>query len=453
MPYLKNFSHDVFISFSMDNDAYALGNEAWVAKFNSELIKMLKNKLPEGGKNVKTFYAPLDHQAGDLITSCLEGVANSAVLLIIGSPRWISDPYPKSEFAAFQEKFGAEEGRIFIAELEPLSGQDYPAQIKDVLRLEFWRLTKKGNARPIQNIDDQFSDSLADLAGPIARKLQELAGTPAVPPRAPNPNFKTVLLTQTTDDLLCDVESLRSALGQLDIAVLSSQTLPIEGAEFIDRFDALVGKADIVVQLLSENPGRKPPDLPQGYQQAQMDAVRAKPGKILMQWRDLKDPPPEVADSAHRRLLEGDKVQISTLAEFQAEVVRLATAPREPDRRKIFISFHPADNLSARKIVEKCVERRKAFTTPVHGADTTKISEEKYRSDQVVILYGRSQPQWAGPQIRLYGKATKNVRPATSILWLGCPRKEIVDLPEYDPVLDVIIAPDDNLDELFRKIF
>lgn len=459
MPYLSNFKHDVFISYSMDNDAYTLDSGKWVSTFYLLLKERIKNKIADGGKSLKVFFAPIDHQAGNNLDDCLKAIEESAVLVIIGSPRWMSDPWPKDEFAAFRRKFGSAEDRIFLAELEPPSkGQAYPDSLKKVLQINFWKHTEKGNPTPFQDKTGTFDERLADFTAPIAVTLEELKGNPRTAAKPPNPALRKVLLAQTTDDLLDDVEALSSALRQLEIQVVCNQTLPANGADFLAEFGALADQAEIVVQLLGPLAGRKPSDLRQGYQQAQADAVRAKTGKTLLQWRTFDPQQTEVRDEAHRELVVGDGVKEGSIADLQRAVVRLASQPppsgKPADHQRIFLSYAPDDAGPARRVVAECIKRKTQVSRPLHDADEIKDWKAKYReAGKVVILHGGSSPEWYGGQVRLYGKATAKAKPGVRVLWLGSPEKDVADLPEYNPDLDIVFDPNDTLDELFEKIF
>ena len=459
MPYLPDFRHDVFISYSMDNDAYTLDNGKWVSTFYWLLEARIKNKIADGGKDLKVFFAPIDHQAGNNLDDCLKAIAESATLVIIGSPRWMSDPWPKAEFAAFRRKFSDAGNRIYLAELEPPpKGQAYPDPLEGVLNIKFWKHTEKGNPTPFQDKTGTFDERLADFAAPIARTLEELKGKPRPAAKAPNPAFRKVLLAQTTDDLLDDVEALNSALRQLAIDVECNQNLPANGTDFLSEFGALADRAKIVVQLLSPHAGRRPSDLRQGYQQAQADAVRALPGKTLLQWRMFDPQQTEVRDQAHHLLVAGDGVKEGTIADLQREIVRLASLPPPPvrpaDRRGIFLSYDPVDVSHAQRVVDECLRRGTRLSRPLHDEDQIKDWKAKYReAGKVVILHGGSSPKWYGGQVRLYGKATAKAQPDVRVLWLGSPEKVIADLPEYNPDFDIVFDPNDDLGELFEKIF
>jgi hypothetical protein len=460
MAYLRDFEYDVFISYSMTNDELSLDGQPWVKQFETELASKLRNKLSANGKDICIFYSGRDLKPGEDIRSCTDIVKKSGILLIIGSPRYVADPWPIKELTAFQETAGGKNARTFIAEIETLGArQTYPDGIDQILRSEFWTMTDKGNAQTFERTEGAFNSRLTDLAQSIVTRLYQLNDVPTPPKRQPNPDYKTVLIAQTTDDLIDDAEQVRTSLEQFDIAVVTVQSISQAGPDFVRAFTDHAKVAGIVVQLFGPHSGRRPADLPDGYLKTQAEIVSAMPETELIQWRSVVDLA-TVKDDQHRALLEGPKVQCTSLTDFISEVRERATqppprAPTPDEGRFIFVNSDMIDDLRATEIFKKCKAEKRAVIKPVHGSDSIEQWKENYESSgKVVLVHEQSGPGWVASQLRLYAKTTAKleVKPDVRVIYLGPPEKREDDMPFFHPDFEMISAPDGDLDPLFRKL-
>jgi len=472
MPFLSDFTYDVFVSYSLVNDELNLDGQPWVRRFVDLLAIKLKNMLPERGKDVAFYFAAKgDLQFGQRLASCREEAKRSAVFLIIGSPRYL-DHWPTSELRAFTETGGAD--RIFIAELLPLpAGKTYPEIIGDPLRAPFWCATQRGSAQPLADARGEFDGRLNDFAAGLCSVLVAIgqstrsqisatvgkATKSLVDGRAPPPRTRPVLLARVTDDLEPLNARLRTHLEQFDIEVLPADGFNEEGAAFRDEFREQAAHAPLVVQLLGQYPARRTRELPEGYDGFQSQEARAREGCRLVQWRDPALDLEAVADDRHRALLSGD-VDAMGFEAFKEMIVRLATAPppRPAAQRGgsfLFIDADRVDEETARRVLRACQERQIVAMMPEYDVDTPKDWRANYADcDRIAMIHEHSDRVWLNAQLKMFIRsAAKRRTPAECVIYLGPPPpKQASALTITHPSFVVVESPDGDLDRLIEQL-
>src|SRR5262249_60099294 len=111
----------------------------------------------------------------------------------------------------------------------------------------------------------------------------------------------TVFLAEVTDDLDSWCEKMRRYLEQAQLQVLPVRR-HLEGQAFREALDRALGQSILFAQLLSEYPGRRPPDISQGYTRLQLERAQALKRPIL-QWRDPALKLEQVESQEQRELL------------------------------------------------------------------------------------------------------------------------------------------------------
>jgi hypothetical protein len=461
--FLRNYSHDVFVSYSMTNDALTLDGQPWVRKLVEELTVRLQNLLPENGKTVEVYFAGKGSlRYGDQLKSCLDEAKKSAIFLIVGSPRYL-DIWPASELQAFASTGErAPRERLFIAEMLPLAkGQAYPDMIGDPLRAEFWRPTPKTAARPFRQIDELCDTVLTELATVMAERLCELHALdqPVAGQRPANPDHKTVLLARVSEDLEPLNQKLRTHLEQYQIKVLPPSDFQEEGDRFPEEFDRYLEEADIVVQLLGANPGRRTRAMPNGYDGFQAERTRARADRVLMQWRPLTVDADEMTDRAHKALLS-----TATAMDFEPYkdmVVRLATAPTPAptaDRKGssyILIDADEMDGETARQILRECRKRKVVAVLADPAANKRERRTTYGASEKIAVIHEKSLPRWVNSHLLGYVHLpTERQAQGKCVVYLGPPPpKDQEEITVVHPDFEFVEAPNGDLSKLFSKIF
>ena len=107
---------------------------------------------------------------------------------------------------------------------------------------------------------------------------------------------------------------------------------------FREAVDRDLARCVLFVQLLSAEPGRKPPDLPLGRVGLQHERARAL-GKTIIQWRNSEMNTAALAEVAqsdpdHHRLLTGTTVRAEGIVDFES-AVKEAAFPKPPTSRPL----------------------------------------------------------------------------------------------------------------------
>lgn len=456
MPFLRQYHHDIFVSYSLANDAYELDNKPWVRRLVEKLTTELSNRLPGNGKAIKFYFAGKgDLKPGQQLKSCFDEAEKSALFLIIGSPRY-ADVWPSGELRSFVSKFGAGD-RVFVAEMLPCT---YPDLIGDPMRSTFHVQTDGDVAVPYETSKGPCASVIAELAAAMSSRLVALGEaqpTEGAQAAAPRPVHPPVLIAQT--QMADEARRLRTHLRQFDVPIIPEDEFLEEGAEFREEFAQALSKAKIVVQLLGRYPGRRPKSLPEGYDDFQAEAARGHEGVRLLQWRDPSIDLASVEDARHRALLEGADAML--FEEFKDMVVRAATAPPPlPEPRPgggfIFIDADSVDQQTAREVFNACRQRNLPVLMPAYGVDTRKEWRENYAgADRIAIIYGKSGFGWLTSQLRLFMKtAATRRRVQDCLIYLGPPPpKGEQDVPLYHPKFSYIDGTGGDLDKLYEQLF
>jgi hypothetical protein len=197
--------------------------------------------------------------------------------------------------------------------------------------------------------------------------------------------------------------------------VLPVQGYPQGGAEFSAAFHADMARAGLFVQLLGPVAGRRPPDLPQGYAQAQFEFAAAG-GLRSMLWRR---PDLDIASisAPHAALVGNPDVQAMSLEAFKAEVVRIVTTPppKPVERREvksnsnlIFINAIAEDASLADKLEDDFVSQGCAVVRSMTDGPAEEIladlNENIIDCNALLLVYGSAENVWVRRQLKLYTK-------------------------------------------------
>jgi hypothetical protein len=102
MAYVTNFEHDVFISFTHDDNFSPSGKDedGWVSRFEQNLVGMLTSLLPE--KRKVAVWRDSQVRSNDILTEKIEAeVSRAAVLVSIVTPRYLNAPWCQKEISTF----------------------------------------------------------------------------------------------------------------------------------------------------------------------------------------------------------------------------------------------------------------------------------------------------------------------------------------------------------------
>lgn len=432
MSYTRH-EYDVFISYAHVDDVRDSSGKGWVEQFQEDLREFLPQRL--GGNTPSVFFDRTNVASNHQLAKLRAAARNSAVLLAVASPNYAARPWTREELQAFttnSDWCDGEETRLFAIEcLEPDDRSAYPPPLDSHIAMPFWE--KHGSiSLPLRAGGEEYRIRINQLASDIAKKLRQIRDTAAAE-RRPVPVAggagRAVLLAQATDDLEEACEQVKSYLAQFGVAVLPAEAYPQGGEAFRAAFAQDLARASVFVQLLSASPGRRPPDMPEGYTAYQAGAAMAA-GVPVLQWRSPELRLEGVGNAEHRRLLGGEHVIVDSLEGFKATVERRVNKPAPAARpatssASVFIDASLEDLELARQI-------QSALTQPsglpvLSGppeAVRADLEENMLDCDVLVLVNGQNAPFWVRGQLRLYNKLRGRRAAAPKVL------EVVVDPPE-----------------------
>ncbi|MBV9248934.1 MAG: toll/interleukin-1 receptor domain-containing protein [Acetobacteraceae bacterium] len=465
MPYMPQFEYDIFVSYAhVDNPLVPGAERGWVTDFAHFLELRLAQLF--GRRDAYTLWMDRELRNAQPVTPQILDIARrSAVLVILLSPGYIASEWCRNERDAFLGIVSEREDRtVLVAELERMDEVRRPAELSDLNPFRFWaeRSGPRGSARRLgfprpHPEDREYYDRIDDLAREIFGELKRIASGPhllaapaatphagpmqtAAGPKSVSANG-SVFLAQVTDDLDSDRNGVRRYLEQAGINVAPKGWYSLDPNAFRKAAMGDIAEADLFVQLLSEIPGKRPPDLPEGYLQLQLQ-IALEMNKPVLQWRSPRINLTEIEDESHRALLDRETVQAEGIEEFKQSIKRRLDALRRPPstRRQpeafVFVDMDSVDRSLAEELCDILYRHGAGYIlqsdTPDPGEYRRELEENLSQCDGLVVVYGSTTVNWV-----------KNAL-------LGC-RKALATRPSL-PTLAVFEGPPAPKDRLPIKL-
>ena len=455
--FVLGYKHDIFVSYAhVDDEPVPGADEGWV----TTLVKCLRTQLSQKLGRNNAFSLWIDHslagnvQVTDEIMSTLR---ESATLVVILSPGYIASHWCLEEKDAFLEAVAERVrsgSRVFAVERDKMKverdgkEQDLcPSELRDKDAYRFWvedPLKKRPRTlavpKPDPN-DPTYYNLISDLAYDLSEELIRLK-TAATSPTSEPDTCPFVLLAEVTDDLDTIRNGVKRYLQQAKIRVLPETQYSLGASLFQQSLEQDLDKCKVFIQLLSDTPGKKPPDLPQGYPRLQYDVARNRDTRIL-QWRSRELDVNSVQDDQHRAMLEFDTVLAVGIEEFKSEVVRRAfekPATEAPERLNAFVFIDTEKNdfslgETVCRVLDKYadVDYALSLSRGKPGKMRQDLREKLALCDALIIIYGSATKAWVHEQLN------------------HC-RKAIVDRKEYLPALAIYEGPPEKKGPLGFKL-
>jgi hypothetical protein len=439
MAYLPQFEEDIFVSYAhVDDEAVSGSGQGWVTEFVKCLKAELARKL--GRSDAYALWVDHDLRHSQPVTpQILERVRRSAMLVLIMSPGYIASDWCRQEREAFLEAArGRDAQNVFVVEVDHIDDLDRPADLADLSPIRFWTTTPKGGAprlfgwpRP-QPDDYEFYGAVKDLTQSIVdemrrlRKAQPIIANPALttaaqlrsavaePPTPPTGTNGTIYLAQVTDDLETERNNVRRFLEQAGIRVLPTGWYSLEPSNFRRAAGADIADADLFVQLLSSVAGKRPPDLPEGYVQCQLQ-LALDVGKPVLQWYSPLLDIHSVDDDAHRALLQRPTVSAEPIEDFKQAIRRRLTEIRSPalphphTNAFIFVDMDSSDRLLAESLCDILDRYGAGYMLPLDTEDPgdyrRDLEDNLSQCDALMVIYGATTANWVRSHLRECHKA------------------------------------------------
>jgi hypothetical protein len=434
MAYLSGFGDDIFLTYAhVDDEIVSDAGHGWV----TEVVKCLKAELARKLGRSDAYAMWVDHEllhSHPVTPQILERVRRSAILVAILSPGYIASDWCRREREAFFSAMRETgERNVFVVETDEIDEADRPAELADFSPIRFWSKGSRGGAarvfgwpRPQLN-DYEYYGAIKDLAQAIADEMrrlkrQEATATPIAAPGQPEkPVAPTVtgrngcvFLAQVTDDLDNERNNVRRFLEQADIRVVPAGMYSQEPAVFRAAVTADIANAQLFVQLLSGIAGKRPPDLPEGYIQCQLQ-IALDANKPVLQWHSPALDAQSVEDEELRAILRRQTVNAEPIEDFKQEIQRRLKQIREPPPPKarsnafIFVDMDSTDRPLAEDLCEILDRHGAGYMLPLETDDPgdyrRDLEDNLSHCDALMVIYGASTTNWVRNHLRECHKA------------------------------------------------
>lgn len=437
MSYVSGYDYDFFVSYArVDNDPVPSAERGWV----TTLIGILTSGSGLAGKLGRRERVSqwMDDQSlrGNQEPEGLipEQVKRSALLLVVLSPGYAASTFCQLELETFLKSAGISSERVFVVYKEPLveSRDPMPEALRRPRKYKFWDLDKNNNKprtlgwpQPLFNYPDDrpYFQTVGDLCQDMADKLDEMKKQKGLEQTAaPKPEEReplrvtttakpTVLLAETTDDLIRKRDEARRYLEQAGISVVPAGSYyGLTRAEYEKAVLSDLGSSAAFVQLLGPELGRSLADVLDGFGWLQYELAKRERRPIL-QWRspDLKDLA-GIEDERQKRLLE--MADAMPFEDFKQKIVgALSKGERKPPPRPSFffidcdaVDIKRADYIGQHLGGTVDWERPLYEENPKAKKLQESIEGNLIDCDGLFIVFGMTRPGWVLDQIQLYRK-------------------------------------------------
>jgi hypothetical protein len=400
--------YDLFISYAHVDDAPVFGTR-WVSALLQDLRNLLAQKMGRPDA-FSIWWDETDLRGNHAVTPEIRAMLQqSATMLMVLSPGYLASQWCRQEKDLFFEVLGGKpQDRVFVVEKEVLDkDQARPSELADLKGYRFWYQDEYNQARTLGMLEPEphrttYTRLVQDLATDISKQLKARAAL-APPPAEPK---ATVFLAEVTDELDPRREQVRRYLEQAQLRVLPAQR-HLEGQAFRDALEQALVQSTLFIQLLGEYPGRRPPDIPQGYIRLQLERAQALHLPIL-QWHDPTLKLDQVESQEQRELLEAVSVYAEPLESFKQRIVQQALPPPPPPPAVragapvVFINTERRDRTLAETIRDQ-VDARLLAALPISEGTASEVREDLEQKlvdcDALILVYGQTTLAWVDKQL------------------------------------------------------
>jgi hypothetical protein len=354
----------------------------------------------------------MDHElrGGQPITPhILEKLRRSAMLFVVLSPGYIASSWCRRELDTFAGLIADGQARhVFVVELDPVDKAELPSALADLKRSRFWIADRNSGSPRIIGMpvpDLEYYRAVDDFVREVVTDLKQLKRAELPPTRN-----GTVFLAEATDDLDAQRDNVKRYLDQAGIAVHPKNGCSLEPKAFRQAVTEGLAEADLFVQLLSDIPGKRPPDLPEGYAKCQLQLALSV-GKPVLQWRNPALNMSRVPDDAQRTLLDAATVRAEGIEDFKREIRR-----HLEDRRNapppvpvstdafVFVDMDSTDRPLAEQLCDILGRYNAGYSLPTEDQDPRQfrkdLRDKLLSCNALILIYGATTRGWVDGHLK-----------------------------------------------------
>ena len=416
MAFVPNYDNDIFISYAhVDDLPMPPAEEGWV----TTLVKCIEGKLAEqlGRKDGKDIYSLwIDRELSrhvKITPQIMDALRKTATMIVILSPGYIISEWCDREKNAFLTFAKENSSRVFIVERNFVEPSKRPSEFVDVKGFLFWvrdgekKLPRILGEPKLDRDVNEYYDMLALLIDELVTELTNLKQGQIIQEKKVQSHQSTIYLAQVTDDLEQERSRVKTYFRQAGINVLPNTWYSQDPNQFRQCAERDLAQCEVFVQLLSGVPGKKPPDLPQGYAKLQMELARTA-DKPIFQWRNPSLEVTSIDDKDHQELVDGDNVRAEGIEDFKRTIREFVlekpkVRDQHPVSAMVFVNREVADQPVAEKICSYLTSHDIGWSMPLDSDDPAQFHEVFERNlldcNGIIIIYGSSTVVWVHRQL------------------------------------------------------
>lgn len=373
-------TYDVFVSYAHDDNVKPEGTSAkygWVTTLASNL---------NTGPNHYRKNLFIDHQLepGDPFSDDLMAkVEGSTLLLLLLSQNYIESSWCGKELDHFIRTHANDPNKpadVVVVELFPFESlTNVPAKIQNLRKrlttAKFWLKSDDVSAprlagdptpeesgpigkvlywQALHELRNALDSRLRALRSELSSSSLMVGSTPVleeVRTQRTKTTLGTILLADTTDDLVPQRSAVKAALEPEGVVVLpEGDYVGLSPEEFTREFGRDLVRCELFIQMLSPTVGRTGKGFTAPLPQLQFNgAVTAK--RPIMQWCEQLPAATEITDAGHARLFNTPHLRVTSRTSFEREVLERLRAIKQAAERDRSAAEAGLAEVAAKKLI------------------------------------------------------------------------------------------------------
>ncbi len=421
------YEHDIFISYTHNDNAPIGAAPGWVDVFHESLANWLIKR--RGLRNLAIWRDERRMDGNTRFNAAIENaLKSSALFFALVSRNYLNSEYCKKELNWFRQAHdrgpggltAGEHSRMFPILLNNIPHADWPEDLGGTAGFDMHDADDRelGDFTPPD--DDCFNKQLRKIVDAVERTLAAFPKQESAPAGAePAAEAVKIFVADASEGLEIFRDRVITEIQDAGAEILDEIPPPMPHADHAAAVDAALAGARLSVHLLDQGAGRRIRDLKETtYPRAQLEiALRAAAPKLI--WTPPADEIARIADEAQRAFLQDlaardrgvDEFELvsGTQSEFihvlrrKIETLQAPAASGGPDQACL-LDTHQKDQRFAFKLADYLCDQgvNVEFNQESHdpSASLSLFEQHLRQVRHLIIVSGKVEPSWLNGRIK-----------------------------------------------------
>ncbi|MEO6330152.1 MAG: toll/interleukin-1 receptor domain-containing protein, partial [Ginsengibacter sp.] len=432
MAFIKDFRYDIFISYAhVDNLPTSWENLGWIEKFYKDLDTLLTRRIGRPGV-IKIWWDNRKLDGSILFDDSIEeGIRESAIMICLNSPSYVSSDYCKKELDLFyskarQEPVGlkvANRSRILNVLLYNIPHNEWAPALSGTSGFAFHDAKEDDDyGDPLDIASPEFRNKLQDIRDAIIKLVndfpKEIKPAPVLEELKKEKEKKegfTIYMGEVADTLRTARKRIISELEKKGYNLEYGVPPPDEAFAHEQKVKEQLQHADLAVHLLDEYPGREIAGVQDEWYPQKQSAISLQFAKSKLIWVPAETNLELIEEEKYKLFLQGleeGKASAnsyeyirgakSTLAQEIADIAEQTKLQQQKQTVKekisVLLDTHFNDQLYAFDLSKTLLENQiQPFINPQEDDPRKNINILGDRISQVtklIFFYGKVSREW-----------------------------------------------------------